>query len=118
MRLCQRTRRRLDRRLRLRSMYRNMYTSVMTKVVSFTDARAGLAELLDDVHARHEHVVITRNGRPTAIVLSTEEWEAVEETLAVLDDDETLAALRESADDVEHGRLTPLAEVRRQLGLA
>jgi antitoxin YefM len=90
----------------------------MPKVVSFTAARAGLAELLDEVQTRHEHVVITRNGRPTAIVLSTDEWEAVEETLAVLEDEEALDALRESADDVRHGRLTSLAEVRRQLGLA
>lgn len=74
--------------------------------------------MLDEVETRHEHVVITRNGRPAAVVISTEEWEALEETLEILQDDETLAALRESEQDVIAGRLFSLAEVRRDLGLA
>jgi prevent-host-death family protein len=74
--------------------------------------------LLDDVEARHEHVVITRKGRPAAVIISTEEWEALEETLEVLEDGETIAALRESEEDVKAGRLFSLDEVRRELGLA
>jgi len=90
----------------------------MTRIVPFTDARARLTELLDDVEARHEHVVITRNGKPSVVVLSTEEYDTLEETLEVLQDDETLEALRESERDVQAGRLTSLDEVRRELGLA
>ena len=77
-----------------------------------------MTELLDDVEARHEHVVITRKGRPAAILVSTEEWEALAETLEILQDEETLAALRESEEDVRAGRLFSLDEVRRELGLA
>ncbi len=87
----------------------------MAKVVPFTRARAELSELLDEVEARHEHVVVTRNGRPVAIVLSTEEWEAIEETLEILQDEEALEALRESEADVQAGRLTSLSEVLRDL---
>ena len=90
----------------------------MARIIPFTDARARLTELLDDVEARHEHVVITRKGRPAAVVVSPEEWEAIEETLDVLQDDQTLADLRESTEDVEAGRLFSLDEVRRELGLA
>lgn len=90
----------------------------MAKIVPFTEARASLSELLDDVEARHEHVVITRKGRPAAVLLSTEEWEAVEETLEILQDEDALAALRESEEDVRAGRLFSLDEVRRELGLA
>jgi antitoxin YefM len=90
----------------------------MAKLVPFTEARATLSELLDDVNERHEHVVITRNGRPAAVVLSSEEYEALAETLEVLEDEETLAALRESERDVQHGRTYSLDEVRGHLGLA
>jgi prevent-host-death family protein len=90
----------------------------MARVVPFTEARARLTELLDDVEARHEHLVITRKGRPAAVVVSPEEWDAIEETLETLQDDELLAALRESEKDVEAGRLFSLDEVRRDLGLA
>jgi antitoxin YefM len=89
----------------------------VTKVVPFTEARATLSELLDEVTERHEHVVITRNGRPAGVVLSSEEYEALAETVDVLDDEETLEALRESEADVRAGRVYPLDEVRRELGL-
>lgn len=99
-------------------MYRSLYTSVIVKIVPFTEARSTLSELLDEVNERQEHVVITRNGRPAGVVLSNEEYEALAETLEVLDDDETLEALRESEEDFQEGRIYPLDEVRRELGLA
>lgn len=90
----------------------------MAKNVPFTEARARLTELLDDVNERHEHVVITRNGRPAAVVLSSEEYDALAETLEVLEDGEALEALGESEADVHAGRVYSLDEVRRELGLA
>ena len=90
----------------------------MARIVPFTEARARLTELLDDVKTRHEHVVITRKRRPAAIVVSPEEWEALEGTLEILQDEELLGALSESEKDVEAGRLFSLDEVKRELGLA
>ena len=87
-------------------------------MVPFTEARAKLTELLDEVNERHEHVVITRNGRPAAVVLSSDEYDALAETLEVLDDENTLQALRESEADVQAGRVSSLDDVRRELGLA
>jgi antitoxin YefM len=99
-------------------LLRVLYTNIVARVIPFTEARARLTELLDDVEARHEHLVITRKGRPVAVVVSPAEWEAVEETLAVLQDEQALADLRESEEDVKAGRLFSLDEVRRDLGLA
>jgi antitoxin YefM len=90
----------------------------VARIVPFTEARARLTELLDDVEKRHEHLVITRKGRPAAVVVSPEEWDAIEETLDVLQDEQTLADLRESEEDVVAGRQFSLDEVRRELGLA
>ena len=90
----------------------------MAKVVPLTEARARLSELLDELERRHEHVVITRNGRPAGVLVPAEEQEALEETLEILQDEEVLDALRESEEDAKSGRLSTLAEVRRELGLA
>jgi antitoxin YefM len=95
-----------------------MYSTDMPKKVSFTQARAELSDLLDDVGRTHEHVEITRNGRPAAVLMSPEEYEVIQETLEILGDAETLDALRESEADVRARRLQTLAEVRRELGLA
>ena len=94
------------------------YTCPVARMIPFTEARARLRELLDEVNERHEHVVITRNGRPAGVVLSSEEYEALAETLEVLEDDSALEALRDSEADVRAGRVYSLDEVRRELGLA
>ena len=99
-------------------MYVTLYTDRVAKMVPFTEARARLTELLDEVNERHEHFVITRNGRPAGVVLSSEEYEALAETLEVLEDEAALEALRESAADVSAGRVYSIDEVRRDLGLA
>jgi antitoxin YefM len=90
----------------------------MPKKVPFTQARAELSDLLDEVERSHEHVEITRNGRPAAVLMSPEEYEVIQETLEILGDPETLEDLRQSEADVQAGRLHTLDEVRRELGLA
>lgn len=89
----------------------------MAKTIPLSEARARLSELLDDLERRHEHVVITRNGRPAAVLVPSAEYDAMEETLEILHDEELLDALRESEKDVKAGRLHSLADVRRELGL-
>jgi len=90
----------------------------MARTVPFTEARAKLSELLDELEDRHEHVIITRNGRPAAVLVPAGEQEALEETLEILQDEGILEALGESEKDVEAGRVASLREARRELGLA
>jgi prevent-host-death family protein len=97
---------------------RILYNQGVAKVVPFTDARATLSELLDLVEREQEHVVITRNGKPVAIVMSADEWESWEETIEVLSDPELMAALERSEEDVKAGRLYTLDEVMKRLGRA
>ncbi|HWC13870.1 MAG TPA: type II toxin-antitoxin system Phd/YefM family antitoxin [Actinomycetota bacterium] len=91
-----------------------VYTHFVAKIVPFTEARANLTELLDDVEDRQEHVLITRNGRPSAVMLSADEYESLEETLEILQDKDLIEALRKSEDDVRAGRLTSLEDLRKR----
>ena len=94
-----------------------LYNLDMARIVPFTDARATLSDLLDLVENEQEHVIITRQGKPVAIVMSVAEWESWEETIDVLSDPQAMEALRESEDDVKAGRVVDLGAVKRDLGL-
>ena len=91
-----------------------LYNLDMARVVPFTDARATLSDLLDLVESEQEHVVITRQGKPVAILMSVGEWESWEETIDVLSDPEAMEALRESEEDVKAGRLVDLDDLLRR----
>lgn len=64
--------------------------------------RDHLSEVVDRVEHQHERVVITRNGRAAAVLLSPDDLAQLEETLSVLNDPEALADIREA--DAAYGR--------------
>ena len=98
-------------------MYGILYNSGVARTVAFSQARSELTELLDDLARRHEHVVITRKGLPAAIMLSPEDFDALQETVEVLQDADLMRSLRRSADDVKAGRVSDWAVVKRRLRL-
>jgi antitoxin YefM len=86
----------------------------MPKIVPVREFRAHLADLLDEVADRREHVTVTRRGRPAAVLVPVDEYEALEETADILSDEPTLAAIRRGLDDLAAGDLVSLDEVREQ----
>lgn len=90
----------------------------MAKTIPFSQARSELTKLLDELAERHEHFVITRNGLPAAVILSPDEYAAIQETLEILQDPDTMASLRQSEEDVRAGRLKSWSKVKRDRGIA
>jgi prevent-host-death family protein len=72
---------------------------------SLTEVRDRLSEIVDEVSTQGTEWVITRHGRPVAVVVGADEYESLIETLNILSDDETLEALEEAAADLDQGRL-------------
>ena len=87
------------------------------KTVPLTEARKDLSKILDEVSRVHEHVTITRQGKPAAVVMSSDEFESWQETIEILDDPEAMAAIRRGLRDVKAGRTRPLDEVLARLGV-
>ncbi|SFT68018.1 prevent-host-death family protein [Geodermatophilus amargosae] len=55
---------------------------------------------------QHERVVITRNGRAAAVLISPDDLDALEETLPVLTDAEALTDIREAGAAYARGDAT------------
>lgn len=67
--------------------------------------RDHLSELVDRVEREHERVVVTRNGRAAAVLISPEDLAELEETLAVLGDARALSDVREADQALADGDL-------------
>jgi antitoxin YefM len=87
--------------------------------VPLAEVKNRLSEVVDRLEREHGRVVITKHGRPAAVMLSLEDLESLEETLAVLSDPELMAAIQEADVEVAAGGTTrlskqeALAEIRR-----
>ncbi|WP_408663159.1 type II toxin-antitoxin system Phd/YefM family antitoxin [Jatrophihabitans sp.] len=68
--------------------------------MTVTDAKARLSELVALVEQTQEHIDITRNGEPAAVLVSHAELEALRETIAILSDPAMVADIREAEADI------------------
>lgn len=75
--------------------------------ISATEARRQLYQLLDDVAASHEPIEIT-GKRNNAILVSEDDWRAVQETMHLL----SIPGMRES---IVEGIATPTEELEEKL---
>jgi prevent-host-death family protein len=85
------------------------------KIVPVRDFRGDLANLLDEVADRREHVVVTRRGKPAAVLVPVDEYDALEETAEILSDPEAMDAVAAGLAEVERGETVTLADLRARL---
>lgn len=76
------------------------------QTLPLAQVRARLSELVDTVSHTAERVTITRNGVPTAVVLSVDDLAALEETLAWLDSPAAVRRAQEADEAVDAGDVT------------
>ncbi len=87
--------------------------------VSYTEARARLAELLDKAEEDREPIFITRHGKPAAALISADELASMRETLYLLRSPRNAARLLEAILQAERGEgeMLTLEQLRQQVGL-
>ncbi|WP_258930116.1 type II toxin-antitoxin system Phd/YefM family antitoxin [Desulfoferrobacter suflitae] len=63
------------------------------KTLPLSEVKMKLSALVDSVCATEQEVVITKNGRPVAVLVSPDEFESWRETVAVKSDTELMAEI-------------------------
>ena len=58
----------------------------MTKTLSLSEVKTRLPELVSKVAVREDQIVVTRHGKPAAVIVSYDAYERLQETLDVLSD--------------------------------
>lgn len=64
--------------------------------MALKDVKNRLSEVVDQVEREHGRVVITKHGRPAAVVVSVDDLESLEETLDVMGKPRLLGQIRDS----------------------
>jgi prevent-host-death family protein len=77
--------------------------------------RDNLSDLVDRAEREHERTVITRNGKPAAVVIGYEDLDSMEETLDILSDPNALTELREAEAEAARGNVVEGVDAIRAL---
>jgi prevent-host-death family protein len=95
--------------------------STTPREITATDAANHFGALLDEVAGKAGHYLITRLGRPRAVMISIDEYREILEILETVDeleDEEYMAGIREAREDVALGRTMTLEELEERVALS
>jgi len=89
----------------------------MTKTLPIAEAKKNLSAILRDVDEKFDRFVITKNGVDKAVILSTDEFEGLLETLDVVSRKEESEAIARAKKQVKKGQTISLEEFKSKHGL-
>ena len=76
----------------------------MAKTLPISEVKTRLPELVSGVEEREEEIVVTRRGKPAAVIVNHAEYERLKETLDVLSDRNLMGQIRRSRRFYSRGR--------------
>jgi antitoxin YefM len=89
----------------------------MMEILSLAEVKSHLSELVSRVNRQHDRITVTVHGKPSAVLLSQADLDALEETIAVLADADALRQLAASEAEIAAGETETeeeLAEAMRR----
>lgn len=85
---------------------------MVMETLPLATVKAQLSTLVDQVEDTHDRVLITRNGKPAAVLMSPEDLESLEETLDLLADPAAMKRIRKAQQEVKRGAILDAEQLR------
>lgn len=91
----------------------------MSKTMPIIEARNKLTTLPEQFEQEPDigAIAITRRGKPVLAIMPWELYEAIVETLEIMEDEELMAALRQSIKEADEGKILSWEAVKAEMGL-
>ena len=83
----------------------------MSDTIPFSEAKAHLSLLADRVENEHERVLVTRNGRPSFVLISPDDLDSLEESLDIVRDRDLVASIERSRQEASQGQRRRLRDI-------
>ena len=88
----------------------------MTITIPLTELRPKLPKIMDRVSKYFDRYIITRHGKPEAVVLSEDDYESILETLDILSNQKLVQDIKKAQDDLKKGKGIPWDKAKHKLG--
>jgi len=85
---------------------------VMSETLPLAQVKSKFSEMVDRVEQTHDRIVVTRNGRPAAVMMSPDELASIEAPLELLADPDARRELAEARDAHDRGDYVTADELR------
>lgn len=89
----------------------------MDNTISIRALRPQLSKILDNVNRKFDRYLVTKRGRPEAILMSVAEYESLVETLEIESDKALMFRIKKAEKEIGSGKGIPLDRLHKGLGI-
>jgi len=86
------------------------------KTLSLSEAKMKLSGLVEAVSTTDEEIVITKNGRPAAVLVSPDEFESWKETVYIKSSQSLMADIQKGLKNIKKAKTYTLDELLEEIG--
>ena len=87
----------------------------MVNIITLKELRPELAEVIKDIDVKLDRYIVTKRGKPVAIMMSPEDYEGLLETIEILSDKETARRIKLAKKEIKAGKTISLEELRHKI---
>ncbi|MCK4462775.1 MAG: type II toxin-antitoxin system Phd/YefM family antitoxin [Candidatus Omnitrophica bacterium] len=90
----------------------------MIKNISLKELRPNLPKIIKEIDSKMDRFIVTKRGRPVALMISIDDYESLLETLDILSDKKLMKNIKQAESDIKKGNLKALDKIEKELGIA
>lgn len=83
--------------------------------ITVKDLRPELPDVIKNIDTKLERYIITKHGRPVAVMMSIDDYEGLLETLEILSDKEAVKRLKKAKKEIKERKTIPLEELKEKI---
>jgi antitoxin YefM len=87
----------------------------MLNTIKLKELRPGLPEVIKSIDTKLDRFIVTKRGRPIAVMLSVDDYEGLLETLEILSDKDAVRRIKKAKKEIREGKTISLQKLKERI---
>jgi antitoxin YefM len=87
----------------------------MVNMITLKKLRPELPKVIKDIDSRLGRYIISKRGRPVAVMISPDDYEGLLETIEILSDKNAARRIKQAKKEIEEGKTISLEDLRSKI---
>ena len=87
----------------------------MVNMITLKELRPELPDVIKHIDSRLDRYVVTKRGKPIAVMMSPDDYEGLLETIEILSDKDTAKRIKQAKVEIKQGKTVSLQELKRKI---
>lgn len=87
----------------------------MVHSISLKELRPELPSVINNIDAKLDRYIVTKRGKPVAVLMSPADYESLLETIDILSDKQAVERIKHSKNQIKRGETVSLEDLKKQI---